>query len=359
MRTLLVTETDDFTAEESLGAAHYLMEAVDRGRTQANPWLLISRPISKACLSLGRFQREGSATDFQEAEKLNIPILRRISGGTSSLLGEGFIHLAFAVALKDSPIHSDPRQFLQKHSSLVVKSLSVLGLKARYSGRDLITIDDSPVAVVSFDIDENRIALLECIIALEKPIVPDEKLYGYPSQVRESPKRDNYTCLNEIDPDITYEKLISAVKASVQESMKVNLEFRRFNPLEKERIRSLLRKVNVKPPSTGSMPAYLKRWVSRPIEESIGFVESSVGVTQGRFLKEVSIQGDFMADSAGIKILEEKLKMCPIKRRQIALTIDDVLGSPEHVILGVRRLGSILEAIMDAAQKGVQEAEGT
>ena len=44
-----------------------------------------------------------------------------------------------------------------------------------------------------------------------------------------------------------------------------------------------------------------------------------------------------------------------VKRRPVALVIDDVLGAPEHVIMGIRRLGSILEAILDASRRDTEE----
>lgn len=358
MKVLLVTECDDFSAEESLGATYYIIEAMKRGRTQGNPWLFVSTP-GKSGLTLGRFQKSTSATNMEQAKNRNIPVLRRLTGGTSFLMGEGFIHIALAVSMDRQPLDCEPRQFLQKYGAILVKALASLGLRARYMGRDLLSIGENPVALVSFDIDENRIALLESIVSVEKPGIPDETLDGYPAPVRESPTRDSHTSIQYENQEITSERIISAVKTCMKDAFKLDIEKRRLNPLERERILSLLKKVRITQPADQSIPLYVKKWSSRPIEESIGYVEASVGVTQGRFLKEAEIYGDFMADSAGMKILEEKLRMCPIKRRQVALTIDDVLGAPEHVILGIRRLGSILEAIMDAAKKGVQEAEGS
>ena len=359
MKELLIAETDELTAEESLGATHYLVEAMNRGRTQGHPWLLISRPKGRS-ITLGRFQNERSAVSFDAAEKRELPVFRRITGGTASLLGEGFLHLALVVSFKSLPIDCEPRQFLQKYGALWVKAFIDLGLKPRYFGRDLLSIGDSPFGLLSFDIDDKGTGLVETIIALDESIhLPDKELDGYTTQVRESPSRKAYTTVRQEDETLDSDRVVEAVKVAVQENLNLKNRQRPLNALEKERVRSLLKKVQVPRPKEPTSPSYMKRWRSRTIEESIGFVEATVGVTQGRFLKDVSIHGDFMADSVGIALLEEKLRMCPIKRRQIALSIDDVLGAPEHVILGIRRLGSILEAIMDAAKKGVQEAEGS
>lgn len=359
MQELLIAETDELTAEESLGATHYLVEAMNRGRTQGHPWLLISRPKGRA-VTLGRFQNERSAVSFDAAKKKEISVFRRITGGTSSLIGDGFLHMALVVSFKNLPIDCEPRQFLQKYGALWVKSFVDLGLKPRYFGRDLLSIGDSPFGLVSFDIDDKGTGLVETIIAMEESIhLPGKDLNGYATQVRENPSRKAYTTVRQEDETLDSARVVEAVKVAMQENLELKNRERPLNALEKERVRSLLKKVQVSPPKEPASPSYMKRWRSRTIEESIGFVEATVGVTQGRFLKEVFLHGDFMADSVGIAVLEEKLRMCPIKRRQIALTIDDVLGAPEHVILGIRRLGSILEAIMDAAKKGAQEAEGS
>jgi len=65
----------------------------------------------------------------------------------------------------------------------------------------------------------------------------------------------------------------------------------------------------------------------------------------------VSIGGDFVADSPGIALLENRLRFTDVNKRNIALIIDEVLGAPEHFILGVKRLGTLLDAILDAAAR--------
>jgi lipoate-protein ligase A len=357
MSELLLSVETDLSPAESIGATHYLLEAVSRGRTNGASWLLLSRPAGRA-LTLGRFQDERSAVNFETAKKQELEIVRRVSGGTACLLSAKQLHFALCVPLKEGPLDCEPRQFLQKYGTVVVKSLSALGLHARYFGRDLISLKDNPVALLSFEITRSGVGLLEAVIGVEASVLPAPELSGYSNTVRETPSTESYTCLTEELENISAHDLIEKIRASAPQKLELSATDRTLTPLEKERARSLLRKVCVKEPQIANVPSYLRRWRSRTVEESIGFVEATVGVTQGRFLKDVNIHGDFMADSPGIEDLEQKLRMTPIKRRQVALIIDDVLGSPEHVILGIRRLGSILEAIMDAAKKGAAEAEG-
>ena len=74
----------------------------------------------------------------------------------------------------------------------------------------------------------------------------------------------------------------------------------------------------------------------------------------------VRIFGDFIADSPGITELEARLRWTEINKRNVALIIDEVLGAPGHIILGLKRLGSVLEAIMgvlDREQSGRENLE--
>lgn len=356
MSTLYVSVEHELTSAESLASTRYMMEAVHRGRTERAPWLLLSFPKDPA-LTLGRYQNELFAVSHKACEDRSLPVLRRLSGGNMSMMGDGRLYAALVIHADNYPLECEPRQFLQKYGAVMIRALTDLGFRARYHGRDLVSIQECPVGLLSFEIDGNGAALLESIIAVEKPFRPDNELIGYTQTPREDPPLDSYTTLSSENNQTQPDDLLKAIGKAAAEITGLTAEQRVFSALELERIRSLLHKVEVSKPLSTPIPAYLKCWHSKLVEESIGFVASTARVTQGRFIKEVSIHGDFMSDSPGIAELEQRLRMCPIKRRQVALIIDDVLGAPEHAILGVRRLGSILEAIMDAAKKATDQEE--
>jgi lipoate-protein ligase A len=356
MTTLFVAVENDLAPAESLGATRYMMEAVARGRTEQAPWLLLSFPTD-AALTLGRYQNELNTVSMEPCNEKELPVLRRLSGGTTALVGTGLLHAALAIHSENFPLECEPRQFLQKYGAVLIRALVELGFRARYHGRDLISIQERPVGLISFEIDNTGTALLESVLAVEKPFRPETALVGYPQPAREDPPTDTYATLQSEKGELTGEQVAEAVQKAASEITGFEPEQRNFTALERERIRSLLHKVEVPEPAAAPVPSYMKSWSSKLVEESIGVVEATVRVTQGRFIKEVNIHGDFMSDSPGVEELEQRLRMCPIKRRQVALIIDDVLGAPEHVILGIRRLGSILEAIMDAAKKATDQAE--
>ncbi len=351
---LLVTIESGLTAEHSLAATTYLMEAVARDRTHGSPWLLVSRPTSAAVV-LGRFQ-SGRAVNFAGCRDAGLPVFRRLTGGTVVWLGPGTVHYALAFPLKGGPLDCRPRQILQKYGAAVTAMLTALRLKGRYFGKDLVSSGDQPVGLLSFELDASGVGLIEAIIGVDRVVRPAGELLGQGDySLRDE---DVLGTLQGLRPDLGEDEIPDAASRAASGLFGCQIHQRPFLPLEYERIKMLVRRHKVSESDEMDGRNYGKRWHSGPVAESIGVVDATVGVTQGHFLTDVSIHGDFMADSPGLAQLEERLRMCPIERRQVALIIDEVLGAPNHVILGIRRLGSILDAILEAASKGAAKVEG-
>ncbi len=352
--TLLVTTTTDLSAERSLGATAYMMEALAKGRTHGSPWLLLSRPTTSAVV-LGRYQSIRSV-NYQACRSAGLSVLRRLTGGTTLYLGPGTLHYALAFSLQNGPIDCRPRQILQKYGATVTAMLTALKLRGRYFGKDLVSSGDQPVGLLSFELDAAGVGLIESVIGVERVVRPSGEVLGQGDYAVND--EDVLGTLLGLRPDLDSAEVTSAAFKAASGLFGARLQERSFLPLECERIKMLVRRARVSESDEMDGRSYGKRWRSGPVPESIGVVEATVGVTQGRFLTDVTIQGDFMADSPSVAQLQQRLRMCPVERRQVALIIDEVFGAPNHVILGIRRLGSILDAILDAAGKGVAKVEG-
>jgi len=354
MQQLLFVQETGTPPGHCLASTAYMMEAVGKGRTQGAPFLKISLPVGEAVV-LGRYQNANSAVNREVCATRDLPLLRRLSGGSTALLGEGRLYLALVLPDRASPLECEPRQFLQRYGAGLIRGLVQAGMKARYFGKDLVSVEDRPLGIMSFELASDGTALLEAIVGLRRPWWTDDSLSAYPPRSKEDGSVSGPTLVCDEQSQLSDKSLVEGIRDAVGDLLDLKVEPREFSPLEQERIKSLAHRVQVSSNTPEPLPQYLKPWTSRPIEEAIGFVEATVRLTQGRFLRDVSISGDFMADSGGMEELEDRLKMVPVKRRPVALVIDDVLGAPEHVIMGIRRLGSILEAILDASKQGAEE----
>ncbi|MFH2010757.1 MAG: hypothetical protein ABI333_29420 [bacterium] len=355
MRRLLFVQETGISPRQCLASTAFMMEAVGKGRTQGAPFLKLSLPEGEAVV-LGRYQKAGSAVRRDVCKSRNLTLLRRLTGGTTALLGKDRLHLSLVLPDRASPLECEPRQFLQRYGAGLIRGLVQAGLKARYFGKDLVSVEDRPLGLMSFEIAPDGTALLEAIVGLRQPWWPDTELSGYPPRSKDDSAVAAPTLIGDELTELNDDRLIAGLQEAVVDLLDLEVERREFSALEAERIKSLSHRVEVPEDPAEPTPQYLKPWSSRPIEEAIGFVEATVRLTQGRFLRDVGIHGDFMADSGGMDELQDRLKMVPVKRRPVALVIDDVLGAPEHVIMGIRRLGSILEAILDASKQGSEES---
>ena len=77
-----------------------------------------------------------------------------------------------------------------------------------------------------------------------------------------------------------------------------------------------------------------------------GVMEAHFALEQGRFLKEVCLAGDFIANSPAIASLEYRLRLCPAERGAIARVVDAAFGDPSNYLLGVGPLGAVADTII-------------
>ena len=77
-----------------------------------------------------------------------------------------------------------------------------------------------------------------------------------------------------------------------------------------------------------------------------GVLEAHFALEQGRFLKEVCLAGDFIADSPAIAAVEYRLRLCPAERGAIARVVDTVFGDRAHYLLGVGPLRAVADTIV-------------
>ncbi len=352
MGELLLTVRDDLSVRASQAALRYLADAQAKGRTDGRPWLFVSRPTDRAVL-LGRFQSVRSVA-LEACRERGLAVIRRVTGGSLVAAGPETVHFGLVFRYDEGPLDATVRQILQKYGLVVTSFVAAVAGRARYYGRELVSVDDVPVALCSFELDQHGVATIEGLVGLGESIWPDVELRAPDRTKRQS---ERVRPLAAELPDVTAGQLLEAGPKAVAEALGLDVRQRDFLPLELERVKLLERRVLVSESEEDLGPIFGKRWRSQPVAEVIGYVEAIVGVAQGRFLTDVRIFGDFLADSPGIRALEERLRMCPVERRQVAVTIDEVLGAPNHVILGIRRLGSILDAILDAAGKAAAKAE--
>lgn len=205
---------------------------------------------------------------------------------------------------------------------------------------------------MGFDILDST-ALVELQLGMTESVALPEEHGGYPALSEDAfPRRTKHlTELLETRelPAFPLSYATNVAEALFREKFEVRQSA--VSWLERTRIDGLRPRFVEAEAAPASPAATGPELMSRPHEDYIGFVHAAVTFNPQMQFSSVRIYGDFLADSAGIAELEHRLRWTEVSRRNIAQIIDEVLGAPGHIILGLKRLGSVLEAIMDAASR--------
>ncbi|MDA3862569.1 MAG: hypothetical protein PF689_01730 [Deltaproteobacteria bacterium] len=340
---------DSVSPDWALAAGKHLFTSFQNSNVEVRPTLIISQ-INSPAIVIGQFQNSLKVLKDEAWDKY--PVYRRITGGGAAFFNKGVVHIAFVVPdyqqfLGVSALKSIPK----KLNNILLSTLREEGLSLSLQTADVLTKKGFKVGGIGFEC-QNSVAFFECWLGIEQSIDIPDNLYGYPKL-----SDDTYSWKSKSVAElVSDESLIPAWDSEFAHKVSFNMESPELEVdevewkwLDKERINGLRQKQWLQKASETLDDKFS---ISKLVEDYSGFIHAAVSVPDGNIIQKVKLFGDFQADADGIRELEEKLEWTSVKKRSIALIIDDVLvGSRNHIILGIKRLGSILEAIMDGVVK--------
>jgi hypothetical protein len=294
------------------------------------PRLVVARLIGGA-IALGRFQRRLSVLT---PRGMQARIVRRSSGGRAIAIGEGVRAIALALPhrswlLGDEPDLLPTPRFLNQAVRGILTGLTALGSGAHYFGRDFVTANGGQAAFLSYDVDREGRALLECFIGVEAH-------WSLPADCNALPLRP---LPRGVPGPVCLESLGRVDTGQVLDALGRGYAAR-FP-------------VDVSPDGTELGPGQveetdveLPRW-SALHEVSVGFVECGVELTGDR-ISRTAFRGDFMADSAGVSELEVSLRGVDASLASVAAHINAVYGQAAHAMIGVTSLSVWAAALREA-----------
>jgi lipoate-protein ligase A len=334
--------------QPSLGIAadRYLLGTLGR---RARPGVLRVYAFPGDVLAAGRWHlAPPRASDLGEA------FVRRLTGGRALALGEGYLGISLllphrSALLADDPFALAPFQVPNRYVRGVLRALKQLGLPAFYPGRDLVTVNRRPIAAVSFETDEDGRLLFEVIVAVDRPLSAVAQLldrWDAAGVIKgDVLALEGGTSLREeIGETPSIDDLGSLVREAFAEQFGVTIAAEPLSPLESQAVMALAAR-------EGRQWSLLRQ--PRPDLDcagssgiQTGVLQAHFALEQGRFLKEVCLAGDFIADSPAIASLEYRLRLCPAERGAIARVVDAVFADPSHYMLGVGPLRVIADTIV-------------
>ncbi len=342
-----MTET---TLADALASAAHMLHSASRMDSRAWPRLMVFK-IQEPAICLGRFQSFRQALNPEAVG--DIPVVSRLTGGPACWVAPGTLYFCSILPGWQSQLNPllprTPARVLQKALGDAFRNAfkAMMGVVLADSSGLVYTRQGQEVARMGMDLVSGTL-VGEWFLATREKLELPHRLNGY-HLARQEPHPPS-GCLQDLSQapvrvdegfaQVFSETLLGPDARSVQAG--------EFTYLDRMRIGALSSRMRVQ---TALEPGGATLYASLPHEEAIGFVHAQVAFNNRLQFSMVRICGDFVADSPGIAELENRLRFTDVNKRNIALIIDEVLGAPDHFILGVKRLGTLLEAILEAAAR--------
>ena len=277
---------------------------------------------------------------------------RRLSGGRTVPFGDGFLGFSLllphrSALVSDDPFYLSPYQVPNRYARGVLTALRALGIDAFYPGRDFVTVRRRTVAMLTFETDEHGGLLFEGVIALDRGFdVLGARLKGLAGSHEPDGKLDPVTSLaGEGVPTTAPREIAEALRAGFMRQFGVESRDRELSSLERQAVDAIAaREFGGDWLGSADPVPMLDRVGATRVP--LGTLEIRFALEQERFLREVRMYGDFIANPSAVASLERELRLCPADWRSIALVSDEVFNRPGNFILGIGKLRTIPDTIM-------------
>jgi len=279
---------------------------------------------------------------------------RRITGGRALALGEGYLGFSLllphrAALVSDDPLALKPAQVPNRYVRGLMRALKSLGLSAYYPGRDLVTVNRRPIAAVSFEADERGRLVFEGILAVARPLGAVAHLldrWDTTGVIKADllALEGGTSLYEEIGEEPTLTELGALLLDGYKQQFGVTVEAESLLPLETQAIAALAEREAMAWNGMRQRRDDLSLVGTSGIQT--GVLEAHFALEQGRFLKDIQLAGDIIADSPGIAALEYKLRLCPAEPAAIARVVESVFEDPAHYLLGIGPQRTVADTIM-------------
>lgn len=340
---------DAVSQSRALATDRYFLNSFQKGPRQRAAVLRVYTTCGDL-VSAGRFHLIGRPVRSAQ-------VWRRLSGGRALPFGDGFVAFSLLLPHRSALVADDalalsPYQVPNRYARGVLRALKALGIEAFHPGRDFLTVRRRVIGMVTFETDERGACLFEGIVAAERDfgLLPDLLADVDPAgHLRgETMGQHGVTCIRaETGGRVEASRVAEAIRRGFAEQFEVEIQTREIAPLEERAIHAIeAREFGAAWLESRTVRDELDLIAATPVP--LGVFEVRLALEQDRFVREVQLSGDFIANSNAVESLERELKLCPADWRHIALITDQVFNRPENFILGIGKLRTIPDTIVRA-----------
>ncbi|GIW42045.1 MAG: hypothetical protein KatS3mg076_2622 [Candidatus Binatia bacterium] len=347
----------DVTPAWSLAADFHLLRSLERGpgrRAALRVW-----SFGGDVVSLGRYHLapRGAGTSARG------PLLhRRATGGRAVPSGEGFVGFSFllphrSALFSDDPLFLSPEQIPNRYVRGLLGGLETLGLRGFYPGRDFVTLEGKPLAMVTFEETETGGLLFECVLAVGRNFAVLPRFLDTVDPEGEVKiallEADSVTSLSEVlGRAPSFEEVAEALCVGYEGRFGIRCVRRTWSTLEREALAARAREYSESRWLLGrvrrpDLPGHAIRWAQ------LGAFEVYFRLSGPRILGEAEFAGDFIANSEGLFSFERALRGAALERSALENIVRTFYGGKKNYILGIGRPEVLVDFLLEATGTGI------
>jgi lipoate-protein ligase A len=335
----------------NLATDRFFLQAVEAG--DAGCLRIYSFPGD--VILLGHYHAVDELTGSQD-----VTLARRLSGGRVVPAGQGFVQFALilphrSALFSEDPYQLAPFQVLNRYMRPVLQGLKAGGVEVFYPGRDLLTVRQRPLGWVSFTTADDGALLCEGGLAVNRdfsvlPYFLDRadprgtivSQFFAPEQVTSVER-----CLRA---PISFAQVVQLLRRGFAQQPGVEIVEQGISPAEQTAI-TLLAERQTDLPRIQDRPVRWDLPLQATTATQLGVLHVRFSLTAEKAVADMQFSGDLIADPAAIDALEQGLRGCPLERETLWQVVDRLFLQPQHYLLGVGRLETIVEALLKAERQ--------
>lgn len=348
LTSLAVVRQENVAPSIGLATDRHLLATLGKA-LRPRPGVLRIYSFPGDVLAAGRWHlAPPAAADAGEA------FVRRMTGGRALALGEGYLGVSLllphrSALVAEEPLALTPAQVANRCVRGLLRALKSLGLPVFYPGRDLVTVSRRPIAALAFETDDEGRLVFEMILAVDRPLGAVAQLLdrwdkGGIIKADLLALEAGTSLREEIGETLAFNDLAALVSEAFAQQYGVALEDAPLSALEEQAVAALAQRES----RTWTNMRVLRQELPLAGSSGIqtGVLEVHFALEQGRFVKEIQLAGDFIANSPAIAALEYGLRLCPAEWTAITRVVDGIFADPANYLLGVGALRAVADTIV-------------
>ena len=313
----------------------------------------------RPCALVGRFQTLDNELRLAHCEAEGIPVNRRPTGGGAIVMGPDQLGVAWTTRGADRDGYRHARALMVRFSEGLVDGLAMLGVDARFRGKNDLEVDGRKLAGLGVYRDGSGGVLYHASVLVGLDVrwmlrlldTPFEKITD---KTVETVAGRVTTVRRLVGREVSVDEVRQALARGFESAFDVTLAPSGYNGDELSEIAAVEQ-------SKYTDPGWVRREVALPDTFGTHKVKTPTGLLEvratlaGQTLKAVYIAGDFFAAEGALADLEGALRWHPADAAAIAATLDDVCARWGAGLTAIPRQ-TVLEAILTAGS--VSGADG-